>query len=210
VVKCLNMGTRAWMKLRANEEFNSDYKLTVLDRLNINAFDKLTAGERIVNVGFLKCEVCRYTLDRPDDLYEVYDCGINGMNLPETDLICRHWSTCENHRDTVCNCNSNDSGCRHCEVCTRVEIVRVNDDILKLSPNLLYESNTVTQEPHTTYQWTDFDLCQLCRYPVCYAYEASFPYGATMYESSLMRLHYRIFTSAQQHLVAAVAVAVDG
>jgi hypothetical protein len=204
VAKFLNMGTRVLMKLRKANEIHSDYNLTVLDRLNINAFDKLTAGERIVNVGFLKCEVCRYTLDRPHDLYEVYDCGINGMNLPEADLICRHWFTCENHLDVVCNCNSNESGCRHCEVCTRVEIVRVNDDILSLSPNLLYDSNTVTQEPNTTYQWTDFDLCQLCNYPICYAYEASFPYGASMYESSLMRLHHRVFTS--MHVAVAVAI----
>jgi hypothetical protein len=186
------MGTP--VERRINSE-NGDYKLTVLDRLNIRAFNKRGSSERIVNVGFLKCEVCRYTLDRALDLYEVFDCGLNGMNLPNVNRICRYWSTCQNHLDVVCNCVSDDSGCRHCEICTRMEVVRVSDDILNLSPNLQRRTRTVTQDPRITYQWTDFDLCQMCNYPICYAYEASFPYSASIYESSLLRLHYRVIST---------------
>jgi hypothetical protein len=201
VVKSVNMNTDG-IPVKVKNRINSDDdKLTVLDRLQISAFDKPGASERIVNVGFLKCEVCRYTLDRALDLYEVFDCGLNGMNLPEANnLICRYWSTCEKHPDSVCNCVSDDTGCQHCEVCTRVEIVRVSDDILNLSPNLQYRSRTVTQNSRITYQWTDFDLCQMCKYPICYAYEASFPYSASIYESSLLRLHYRVVRTMQhQH-----------
>jgi hypothetical protein len=161
--------------------------LSSLDLYQISAFDKFDS-DRIVNVGFLKCEICRYMLDSPIELYQVFDCGRNGMT---TDSICRYWSTCETHRDIVCNCISNDSGCFHCEICTKVEIIRVTDNVLSLTPNLQREIRYV-RDGKVNYQWTDFDICNLCKYPICYAYEASFPYSASIYESSLLRLHHRI------------------
>jgi hypothetical protein len=169
----------------------NEYKLTYLDRYNIDGFSKLVS-DRLVNVGFLKCEVCRYHLDRPNELYEVFDCGRNGMQVLSSNVICRQWSTrCEDHSEILCNCVSDDTGCLHCQVCTKVEIVRVNDEILSLSPNI--QRPTVVNIAHNLkYHWTDFDFCQLCKYPICYAYEACFPYSASIYESSLLRLHHRL------------------
>jgi len=148
----------------------------------------------------VKCEECRFN-SRLFPGLERYDCLRNGDT---NGLVCNANGFCMQHGQTRCPCPV-DPGCQHCEVCLEVEVVRVKDCILKRGPIALRDIR-VSKD----YEWTDFDLCAICKFPVCYAF-APYPHPCLVYanffESSIARLHTRVLSPPDQAVEGLVAIA---
>jgi hypothetical protein len=143
--------------------------------------------DQVLLVNYRKCDECRLSLDYFNTMWERFDCGINGAVIGS---ICKAGTWCEAHPLTGRSCGCNvDSGCLHCNVCNDSEVVRVTDIILETNPR------RIVSRENTIYNWTDFDICSICRECVCYVYHGRWPNiidTAYLIESSLPRLHERV------------------
>jgi hypothetical protein len=133
------------------------------------------------------CDQCIPCLSTEYDFIS-NDCAIGGGGGGE----CSYFETCKLHKISMCSDCDLDSGCTHCRVCIATHVINVSDELLSIHP--FYKDNETRK-----FEWTTFDLCTACRYPVCYLYTAKHGTEHEVYmDSSRDRLHEYIYSEFQQ------------
>jgi hypothetical protein len=135
------------------------------------------------------CEVCRIGRCY-DGEYVNNDCGAEVEENPHlTNRVCNYYEVCQPHTKIECIPCHIDSLCMHCTTCINTHVIRVVDEILEMNP--VYKNENYNPE------WTTFDLCMHCKYPVCYLYAPNpgFDFRNWSYlDSSRGRVHTVVLT----------------